>query len=306
MDLRARTSRFAQPTPVLLFATVGWALTYPLVKDSLAHTSTGAFLTVRFAVGALTALPFALRAGLDRASVLRGAFLGLLLWLGFALNTWGLAFTTATRTGFITSLCVVLVPVFGALFFRLRAHLAAYLGAGLATAGLFVMSAPSLFSGSGSLLGDGLVTVSALVLSFHLLFTGRFAPKVNPAVAVFAQIAVVTLLSALSLPFEEVRFELTPALVGTILFTGVFASALFVYGQLWAQARVSAVRAALIFTLEPLLSALFSRLLLDDPLPPTTIAGGGLIVAAVLVGELWPRLAARRAAAPARPVRPAP
>ncbi|MGI5860974.1 MAG: DMT family transporter [Myxococcales bacterium] len=301
MDLRARTLRFAQPTPVLLLATIGWALTYPVVKDSLAHASTGAFLAIRFAVGALAALPFALRAGLDRASLARGALLGLLLWLGFVLNTWGLAFTTASRTGFITSLCVVLVPVFGALFFRLRAHLAAYLGAGLATIGLFVMSAPSLFADGGSLLGDGLVIASALVLSFHILFTGRFAPRVKPAVAVFAQITAVALLSALTLPFEQVRFEVTASLVATILFTGVFASALFVYAQLWAQARVSAVRAALIFTLEPLLSALFSRLLLNDPLPPTTLTGGGLIVAAVLLGELWPRLAARRAAAPARP-----
>jgi drug/metabolite transporter (DMT)-like permease len=294
MAASARPSTF-KPDLVLLSATVGWALTFPIVKDSLAHASPSAFLTIRFALGTLVALPFALRARMDRVSLRCGTLLGLLCWAGYFLNTWGLRYTSSTRAGFVTSLSVVLVPVFAALFFRERAHRASWIGAGLAALGLFVMSAPTLLAG-GSLLGDGLVVASALAYTFHILFTGRFAPKVAPATALFAQLAVVLVLSALALPFEETRLEPTPSLIATLLFTGICASALFIYAQLWAQARTSAVRAALIFTLEPLLAAVFSRFLLGDELSIETGQGGALIVLGILVAELWPRLEAKRSA----------
>ncbi|MBI5543713.1 MAG: DMT family transporter [Deltaproteobacteria bacterium] len=287
---------------VLLLACLGWASTFAIVKSALDSASPNAFLAARFTLGTLVAALVARRSLRDLPSLKAGAILGLFLWVGFALGTWGLRYTTATRSGFITSLCVVLVPVLGFLVFRQRVPACAWAGAALAAAGLTVLSAPALTAG-GSLLGDGLTVASAVAYAFHLLLISRFAPRVIPSAAVTAQLAVVAVLSALSLPFEDIRFELTPALAGTLVFTGVCASALFLFMQLWAQARTSAVRAALIFSLEPLLAALFARALLADPLQPEVWQGGALILFGILVVELWPRLAIRRraAASPANP-----
>jgi drug/metabolite transporter (DMT)-like permease len=130
--------------------------------------------------------------------------------------------------------------------------------ASLAAIGLFVMSARGLLSGDGSFLGDGLTVLSAVAYALHILFVERFSPRVGASAATAAQIAVVAVLGALTVPFEDARFHLTPALVWTLLFTGICASALFLFAQMWAQARTSAVRAALIFSLEPLFSAVFA------------------------------------------------
>jgi len=286
---------------VLLGATLGWGATFAVVKGALSAASPATFLTVRFTIGTLVAALIARGALRDRASLKSGAILGFWLWLGFALSTWGLQYTTATRSGFITSLCVVLVPIFGSLFFHHRAHLSAWFGAALATCGLVVLSAPALLGSTPSLprglLGDGLTVLSALAFTFHILFTERFAPHVKPSAAVTAQLAVVAALSALGMPFETIRFEPTAALMGALVFTGVFASALFLFMQLWAQARTTGVRAALIFSLEPIFAAVFAWLLVNDTLVPELWLGGALILGGILLAELWPRLEARRAEA---------
>jgi drug/metabolite transporter (DMT)-like permease len=275
---------------VLLAAALGWGLTFPVAKDALAHVSPGAYLATRFLLGTGVAALLARRSLAHLPSLKYGALLGLVLWVGFALNTWGLRYTTATRSGFVTSLCVVLVPILGALAFSQRVGPSAYAGALLAAAGLFAMSARSLFQSDASLLGDALTVASAVAYAFHILLTGRFAPKVVPSAAVVGQAAVVAALSLAMLPFEDVRLEPTPSVVATLLFTGVFASALFIAMQLWAQARTTAVRAALIFTLEPLFSALFARVLLAEPMAVETWLGGALIILGILLAELAPRL----------------
>ena len=292
----------AQADLVLLAATLGWGVTFAIVKDALSDASPGAYLAARFLLGASVAGLLARRSLSHRPSLKYGAILGVVLWIGFAFNTWGLRYTTATRSGFVTSLCVVLVPVLSALLFSTRVGLPSFLGALFAAVGLFVMSSRSLSLGSNaSLLGDGLTVASAVAYAFHILLTGRFAPRVLPSAAVASQLAVVALLSCAMLPFEEVRFRPTPSLLGALLFTGIFASIFFIYMQLWAQARTTAARAALIFSLEPLFCALFARIILAEPLSVETWAGGGLIVLGILIAELMPWLGGRRAPVQAEP-----
>jgi len=279
---------------VLLTACIGWGSTFAIVKGALDDASPNLFLAVRFAIGTLAAALLARRSLSDLPSLKAGAILGFFLWIGFELNIWGLQLTSATHSGFITSLCVVLVPPIGFFAFRQRIHLSAWAGALLAGIGLVVLALPTLMRG-GSIIGDTITVLSAVAYAFHLLFTDRFASKVKPAPTVTAQLAVVAVLSALATPFETMRFNLTPALAAALAFTGIFASAIFLFMQLWAQARTSAVRAALVLSLEPLFAALFARFLLGDALLPEIWQGGALILCGILLSEIWPRLEARRA-----------
>ena len=47
-----------------------------------------------------------------------GAIAGIFLWLGYILQTFGLKYTGAGKSGFITGLYIVLVPLLGAAIFR--------------------------------------------------------------------------------------------------------------------------------------------------------------------------------------------
>jgi drug/metabolite transporter (DMT)-like permease len=85
-----------------------------------------------------------------------------------------------------------------------------------------------------------------------------------------------------------------PSLVGTVLFTGLGMTAAAFFIMNWAQRHTTAVRAALIFSLEPAAAALFSNVFGGEPLGTWDLVGGGLIVLGVVAGELGGAIAARR------------
>src|ERR687897_2565969 len=126
----------------LIVVTAVWGVTFVQVKDAVALYPLFAFLAVRFAIASVVlAAPAAGRLrSLGRRGWSAGAALGLLLALGYALQTAGLERTTVSSTGFITGLYVVFTPLLSYVLFRLRVGAAAWAGVVLATVGLALLS----------------------------------------------------------------------------------------------------------------------------------------------------------------------
>src|SRR5213594_104209 len=138
----------------LLAVTAVWGVTFVQVKDAVELYPLFAFLAVRFAIASATlAVPGAVRIrGLGRRGVGAGVLLGALLALGYALQTAGLERTTVSATGFITGMYVVLTPLLALVLFRIRSGLGVWVGVGLATAGLAMLSGVGGGSTAGNLL----------------------------------------------------------------------------------------------------------------------------------------------------------
>lgn len=80
-----------------------------------------------------------LRRRIDRRAFLSGALVGSALFLGYLFQTWGLSYTTATKSGLITGLSVVIVPVISSGAVKKRVHISVWLGALLAIVGLSLL-----------------------------------------------------------------------------------------------------------------------------------------------------------------------
>ena len=272
----------------LLALTLAWGTTFLLVKGALEGTSTGVFLVLRFGVALLALLALAL-VRRDRGSeglVRHGLLLGLAMFAGFALQTLGLRYTTPARSGFITGLAAVLTPLITRFALRRRVRLSAWAAIALALCGLATLTRP--FSGASEevLRGDGLTLLCALAYALQIVFTSEWSPRHPLALLVLLEVATTFALSPLLIPLEPVRLTATPGFWATVLFTGLGMTALAFFVMAWAQRRTSAVRAALIFTLEPVAAALFSHLVGGEPLAPLDWLGGGLMVLGVAVGEV--------------------
>ncbi|HPL30323.1 MAG TPA: EamA family transporter, partial [Anaerolineae bacterium] len=133
---RIATHRLAADLALLLVTAI-WGSTFVLVKDAVAHYPVLPFLALRFAVAAVALAPAAwwARGRLRASDIAAGAAAGALLFAGYALQTFGLQETTASKAGFITGLSVVLVPLFVALLWRRLPTRTALAGTALATAG---------------------------------------------------------------------------------------------------------------------------------------------------------------------------
>ena len=284
---------------LLLGVVLVWGATFSLVKAALADTTPLLFNLLRMvlAFAVLAAVNGRSLRGVTRTDLKLGAAAGFFLGMGYQLQTSGLKFTTAPKAAFITGLVVVMVPLLSAvpgvaLPGSLKPTFDTYAGAGLAFAGLVLLTTPAgagmaLFSGIG--LGEWLCLGCAVAFAAHLLMLARAAPVVSARRLGTLQIgfAAVVLLVTLPLggrPYFHGTFMVWMAL-GV---TAVLATAAAFTIQSWAQQHLPASHTALIFTLEPVFAWLTSLLFFGEQLGRRALLGAGLILAGILLAELRP------------------
>lgn len=270
-----------------------WGATFVIVKEALADVSTFLFLALRFTL-ATALLAFWLRGRLVRRAPVAwggGALCGVLLFLGYALQTAGLRWTTASNSAFITGLYVVLVPLLGSLVYRTGPRAAELAGAALAAAGTALLSG-GLPTGWNR--GDLLTAGCAVAFAGHILAVERYSRRMDFERLSLMQIAAVALLSwAAAAWIEPARIVWSARLWTALLMTSVLATAVSFVLYTWAQGQTSAARAALIFALEPVFAGLVAWAAAGERWTAASLAGAALILAAIVLVELKPAAAAR-------------
>nr|WP_249351545.1 DMT family transporter [Corallococcus exiguus] len=275
----------------LVLLTVFWGLTFVVVKDALAFADPFTFLTLRFVVGGAVMALLARGRMFAPGIVPKGLLLAVVLFVCFALQTVGLTDTTPSRAAFLTGLNVLFVPLMSMVLLKRLPRWGTSVGVVLAAVGLYWLTRPTggeALPGDmgGLLLGDWLSIGCAVAYAGHILLTERFATKDNAVGLVAVQLAGVAVMSALCMPFVERKLEWSQPLVVAVLTCGVLASAVAILVQTWGQARTTAVRAALIFALEPVFASAFSVAVGREVLGPKEWLGGALIVVGVFASEL--------------------
>jgi len=268
----------------MLGATVIWGTSFVIVQKALEEIPVFHLIAYRFVLAALLLLPLA-RGKWSPAVRRDGIVLGVILFVGFALQTAGLLWTTPSRSAFLTAISVILVPVFGLLAGRgLRWGPA--VGSVLAFAGVWTLYRPEASGGEFGK-GDALTVACAVVFAVYPLILERITRR-NPlgplAVTQFAVVAVLALPSLLLDP-PSAR-ELTGQPLVAVLVIGVLATAAAFAAWLYAQRHLSAVEAGVILTLEPVIAAALSVALGVEPWTAALGFGGLLVMAAMLVTEL--------------------
>lgn len=267
-----------------------WGATFVLVKQALADVSTLLFLTLRFlAATAALALVFRkqFRGGSLVASLRGGVIAGVCLFSGYVLQTFGLKYTSASKTGFITGLYVPLVPLFSSVFYRKIPRFGELAGIATAFTGLALMSVGRDILDIG--LGDLLVAGCAVAYALHMVVLGRFAGSGNAGLLAVGQIGTAAVLSTGTFWWAEPVRVTWSANVGIALaVTSLLATALAFSVQTWAQRWSSPTRTALIFSLEPVFAWVTSYVVAGEVLSRRATLGAALILAGILLVELKP------------------
>jgi len=273
----------------LLAITVIWGWTFVLVKQGMTEVGPLSFLAARFGVAFLV-LAIMLHGTLrriDRRSLMRGSVVGIALFLGYLFQTWGLVYTTATKSGLLTGLSVVIVPIAASMLLRKRVQLTVWLGTLFAAGGLFL-----LVAGKGQLgamnKGDALTLACAVSFALHIVLVDRFVRRSDYRQLLLVQVGVVGLLSLIgALTMERSVPALSGSLIEGILVTGVLATAVALYVLNRFQASSTASYTAIILTMEPVFAALFGALLLGETMGPSQWMGGAMILMGMAIPSIW-------------------
>jgi drug/metabolite transporter (DMT)-like permease len=285
--------RHAAEAALVAIAAV-WGLTFVMVQDAVERLPVLAFLGYRFAAAALlVAVIFRRRLGrLAPEGWRAGGVMGAFLTAGYLFQTFGLQHTTASNTGFITGLFVVITPLLAAVFLREQVGGLAWAAAVVSALGLY------LLSGSHGLNeGDGLVLLCAVSFSAHILVTARAVRRHDLGALLSVQLGVC---GGACLFAAAAAGDLQAPSGGTVwsalVVTSLVASALGFFVQSYAQQHAPPARTALILASEPAFAGLFGYLN-GDRLSAVAWLGALLIMAAIIAVEVLARL---------RPPRPLP
>ena len=277
----------------LAFCTLLWGSTFVVVKNSLDHSSVFVFLALRFTLAGICMVAFRPRVfrALRRDEVFAGVRLGFFMFCGYAFQTAGLRYTTASNSGFITGSSVVLVPLILMLFWGKRVTMRVYLGTVAAGAGLYFLTVPA--SGAAHLnRGDVLTFFAAVSYAVHIILVGQYAREHSAAamsvlqVLACAVMAWLTAFGAHAIRWQPMRFASSPELWIGIAVCALFATAVAFSLQLWAQQYTTPSHAAILFTLEPVFAAITSYLVLGERLGLRSVAGAGMVLVGILAAEL--------------------
>jgi len=290
----------------LVLVNLIWGVGFVVVDGVIDLIPVNTFNAFRFGIAALTLIPLWLlnenkhkeKQEFQTSELIKTGFgLGLLLFLGFSLQTKGLLYTSVSNTSFITGMCVPLVPIIGYFLFKTKVGKEVWISVITASIGLYFLTMGENMEFN---LGDILVAISAICYAAHITFMARFGGRLPVLALSIIQLVAVTLYSGLASGYEEVMNlnvgypplieQLTKVNVwAAILYSAILASAFAFWAQTSSQRLIAPHKIALIFALEPIFGHLAAYIILGEQLGFKGWLGAGLIIAGMLYSELGGR-----------------
>ena len=216
-----------------------------------------------------------------------GVICGFLIFVGTSLQQIGLQYTTAGKTGFITSFYILIIPFLG-IFLKHKIDLSIWISVIIGFIGLFLLAVPSLTDFSVNK-GDFIVFLGSFCWAGHILVIDHYSKKFNPICLSFLQFVVLTILSAIcSFAFENETLTLynIAASWKAIAYAGFMSSGIAYTLQMIGQKYTNPVVASLILSLEAVFAALSGYLILDEVMTNREFLGCVIVFISIIFSQI--------------------
>jgi drug/metabolite transporter (DMT)-like permease len=277
------------PELVLISVCFFWGVTFVLVQNAIEELPPYSFLAVRFFTAFVLIWlinKFFFKENIwNLAAIQSGLLVGFFLFLGYALQTFSLLYTTSGKSGFFTGMNVAFVPLIALLLFRHKIKAPILLGVICSIIGLYFLSGSIVGMNKGDILALG----CAAAFAIQMILTGKYTNKIETYAFVFWQLVMVAFCSGiLSLFFENVQPSvfLKPVVWTAILVTSAIATVFGYVAQTVVQRKVSPARVGVIFTLEPVFAAVSDYYVNGITLTNAELFGCCIIILGILLSEI--------------------
>lgn len=280
MKMNSKKAEFLMATIAL-----AWGSSYLLMKVGLDGISPFNLIALRFGIAFVCmSLIFLPRfRNLTIAVLGKGVLMGILLFLLFAGLVIGVNHTTASTAGFLASTTVVIVPILESILKRRLPNKSTMFSILLAIVGLFFLTVKDAF---GLDKGAAYCLFAALFYAIYIVVLDRIAKKEDTLLISIIQLGVTSLLGVVFMfYFETPALPQTSAQWGAILGLGIICSAYGFVVQPIAQRYTSPEKIGLIFSLEPVFSALLSFIFLQEVLSVKGYLGAALILSGIVISK---------------------
>jgi len=267
----------------LFIAALLWGVSFVMMKNVLTNVPPLYILAIRFTGAALLLMPACLGKKFDNKYLVNGVLMGTALLLAYIFQTYGLRYTTPGKNAFLTSTYCVIVPFLYWLFMKRRPDRYNAIAAAVCFIGIGFISLDGDFRIG---LGDALTIVCGFFFAAHIIITARCIDTRNPVMLAMLQFATAGLLSVIAaFIIDPLPTGITSADWWSIIFLTVVCTAGCLLMQVFGQKYTPPAQASVILTLESVLGALASVILINERMTPRLLLGFALTFAAVIISE---------------------
>lgn len=277
---------------ILLLTAFIWGFTFVAQRASMLHVGPYLFNALRFMLGFLSLIPiwFLLRKRMTRfkhtplsSTLICGFFAGVAIFTGASFQQVGLLTTTAGKSGFITGLYVIIVPIIG-IFWGNFSGVNTWMGAVLSAIGLYYLCMTETLAIS---LGDTLTLLCAVCFAIHVILISVFSQKNDPILLSMIQFAICSIFSFVFAAFTEtIQIEGILKAGPAICFCGCFSVGVGYTLQVIGQLNANPTHAAIILCLEGVFAAIGGWLFLEEQMTSRSILGAALMFSGMIVSHL--------------------
>ncbi len=280
-----------------LLCTFIWGTTFIAQDTGMDKIGSLTFNAIRFFVGFLSIIPFALF--IEKKKIVKEIsnnkklfftllfWIGLFLFLGTFLQQAALLYTDVANAAFFTIFYVPMVPIILFFIYSKSIHWSIWPSVIFCVFGVYLLSD---FSDTKVRLGDGLVILCALFWALHIIFIGNFIKYFNlPLFFGALQALVVSFFSIIfAIFFESITIANILNESISILYAGILSGGIAFTLQIYAQKNISPAPAGIIFSLEGVFATIAAWIILDQILGFDNIVGCIIILLGVLLSQIAP------------------
>lgn len=282
----------------LLIAAIIWGFAFAFQRQGMEHIGPFTYTAVRFLIGGIIILPFALTYAPLRGEQLSVKFLwptvilGLFLFFGASTQQWALVYSTEANVSFITGLYVVIVPLICWILLKQQVSKYVWIASFIMLIGMFFMTffaaPPEMISGKEQyrFWGDILAVICAIFWSGHIIWISIYSHRVNPLWLATIQYFVCGFLALIvAAIFENISWQAIWSARIAIAY-GAFMSVGVAYTlQIFAQKNAPVTHATLILALEAVFGALGGWLINGQQMTILAILGACFMFCGTLIAE---------------------
>ena len=275
----------------IILATIIWGSTFVAQSVGVDHVGPFSFLALRsfLAVFALLLVLF-LRNRKDFVEILTDVRLwkagipcGVALFAATALQQIGLIYTTAGKGGFITTMYIIMVPIFG-LFLKQKPAKTIWVSVVLAAVGLYLISGAGLTAIN---IGDVLMLLCAVAFAVQILIMDRVAGQLNSMALNMSQALVCAVVSGVcALIFDSTTWQGILNCWFPLCWAGIMSMGIAYTLQIVGQKSIEPATASVLMSFESVFAAISGALLLHERFTLTEGIGCALVFGAIMLTQI--------------------